>query len=112
MGSNMVQRWVANFAVSTIIVFIVLEAFEFAVFGGLLYFSSTLGGMVLPTAMVYSILLGVVFGTAQYVLSPSSSVQVHVSRAPKVSAAKKVSAVKKVAKRSKAKKKIKRKRKK
>ena len=70
MHKNAIGNWMVKFVIFSLIIFAVLEIFEFMVFGDTLYFSSIIMGFVLPTAMIYSLLLGIVFATAQYVLMP------------------------------------------
>ena len=73
MGKKVFETWISKFAVFTVIVFVVLEAFEYVVFGDFLYFKSVLAGYEVASAIVFSVFLGIVFATAQYVLCPRSS---------------------------------------
>lgn len=74
MRSKLFEALVVKFAVFSVVVFVVLELFELAVFGSMFYFSSVILGQVVPTSILYSVLLGVVFATAQYVLNPRDAV--------------------------------------
>jgi len=91
-----ILSWVYKFVIFTLIIFAVLEIFEYMVFGGFLYFASNLIGYILPTAILYSVLLGIVFATAQSVMMPGSTHPVrYVSVLPHVSASKSRASAKK-----------------
>ena len=59
------MKWFRNFAIYAVLVFLVMEIFEYLVFGSILYFSSAVMGYAVPTAILYSVLLGIVFSVAQ-----------------------------------------------
>ncbi|MFH0927042.1 MAG: hypothetical protein V1822_00500 [Candidatus Micrarchaeota archaeon] len=72
MGWKAFEKWARKFVVSTVAIFVLLEVFEYAIFREILYFSSSIAGMRLPTAVIYSVFLGIAVATAQYVINPGA----------------------------------------
>jgi hypothetical protein len=63
-----------------ILVFIVIEIFEYLVFGSFLFFSSNVLDYAIPTSILYSIIFGIVFAVAQCIFTPKTRVcSPHVS---------------------------------
>ena len=93
---NVLEEWFSKFVVFTVIVFVVLEVFEYVIFSELFYFESVLAGYTIPSAIVFAVFLGIVFATAQYVLSPRQA-----SYSPSYVSAKKVSSRKPAKKKAK-----------
>ncbi len=74
MNSCPCVKWFRNFVIFAILVFIVIEVIEYLVFGSFLFFSSSALNYVIPTAILYSIIFGIVFAVAQCIFTPKSQV--------------------------------------
>jgi hypothetical protein len=72
MACNEILKWLKMFVIFTLIIFFVWIGFEYLVFGLILTSNLFMLGFSVPSAIVYALLLGIAFATAQYVLSPKS----------------------------------------
>ncbi|MFA5108619.1 MAG: hypothetical protein WC492_03760 [Candidatus Micrarchaeia archaeon] len=67
---NGILKWLKMFLVWAVIILIIGMAFEFLVFGTFFGMNSFVLGMFIPSAIVYAVLIGVVFATAQFAMQP------------------------------------------